>query len=90
LARDKKLPDISDIRDESSKGDVRVVIELKKGADPQFTINRLYKSTKMQSKFDAILVALVAGIPKTLTLKQILQVYIDYRKKVVTKRLILI
>ncbi len=86
LARDKKLPDISDIRDESSKGDVRVVIELKKGADPQFTINRLYKSTKMQSKFDAILVALVAGIPKTLTLKQILQVYIDYRKKVVTKR----
>ncbi|MGV8152049.1 MAG: DNA gyrase subunit A [Candidatus Nanoarchaeia archaeon] len=86
LARDKKLPDIWDIRDESSKGKVRIVIELRKGADPKFTINRLYKSTRLQSKFDAIMVALVAGVPKTLNLREILDVYVDYRRKVVRKR----
>jgi len=86
LARDKKLPDVRDIRDESSKGKVRVVIELKKGVDPKFTINRLYKSTKLQSRFDAVLVALVAGIPQQLNLKQILEVYVKYRRKIVRKR----
>jgi DNA gyrase subunit A len=68
LVRDKKLPDISDIRDESSKGKVRVVIELKKGADAKFTINRLYKSTTLQTKFDAVLIALVNNVPQLLTL----------------------
>ncbi len=86
LARDKKLPDVSDIRDESSKGKVRIVIELKKGADPKFTINRLYKSSRMQVKFDPVMVALVAGVPKTLNLKQLIEVYIDYRRKIVRKR----
>ncbi len=86
LARDKKLPDVSDIRDESSKGKVRIVIELKKGADPKFTVNRLYKSSKMQVKFDPVMVALVAGVPKTLNLKQLIEVYIDYRRKIVRKR----
>jgi DNA gyrase subunit A len=86
LVRDKKLPDISDIRDESSKGKVRVVIELKKGADAKFTINRLYKSTNLQTKFDAVLIALVNNVPQLLTLKQILQVYIDYRRKVIRNR----
>jgi DNA gyrase subunit A len=86
LARDKKIPDLKDIRDESSKGDVRVVLELKKGVDPQFTINRLYKSTRMQSRFDAVLVALVAGIPKTMTLKSMIQTYISHRQKMVRKR----
>ncbi len=86
LARDKKLPDVKDIRDESSKGEVRIVIELKKGADSKFTINRLYKSTKLQSRFDAVLVALVAGIPKQLNLKQLVEVYIKYRQKMVRKR----
>ena len=86
LARDKKLPDVSDIRDESSKGKVRIVIELKKGADAKFTINRLYKSSKMQVKFDPVMVALVAGVPKTLNLKQLIEVYISYRKKIVRKR----
>ncbi len=86
LAKDKKLPDISDIRDESSKGKVRVVIDLKKGANSQFTINRLYKSTKLQTRFDAVLVALVAGIPRQLNLKQIIQCYINYRRKIVRKR----
>ena len=86
LVRDKKLPDISDIRDESSKGKVRVVIELKKGADAKFTINRLYKSTTLQTKFDAVLIALVNNVPQLLSLKQILQVYIDHRRKMIRNR----
>jgi DNA gyrase subunit A len=86
LVGDKKLLDVSDIRDESSKGGVRIVIELKKGANSQFTINRLYKSTKLQSRFDAILVALEGGVPKTFTLKRIIDSYIGYRRKIVRKR----
>jgi len=86
LVRDKKLTDISDLRDESSKGKVRIVVELKKGVDAQFTINRLFKSTRLQSRFDAILVALVNGKPQKLNLKQILDVYIKYRQKVIRRR----
>ena len=86
LVGDKKLTEVSDIRDESSKGKVRVVIELKKGANAQFTINRLYKSTRLQSRFDAVLVALEAGVPKTFTLKRIIESYIRYRRKVIRKR----
>ncbi len=86
LARDKKLTDVSDIRDESSKGKVRVVIELRKGVDPKFTINRLYKSTNLQTRFNAVFVALDNGIPKTLNLKQILQAYILHRRKIIRKR----
>ncbi|MBR9703893.1 hypothetical protein GOV12_00650 [Candidatus Pacearchaeota archaeon] len=86
LVGEKKLPDIKDLRDESSKGKVRIVIELKRGANSQFTINRLYKSTRLQSRFDAVLVALVAGVPKQLNLKQIIEVYIRYRRKIVRKR----
>ena len=86
LVRDKKLPDVSDIRDESSKGKIRIVIELKKGANSQFTINRLFKSTKLQNRFDAILVALEAGIPKSFTLKKMIDSYITYRRKIIRKR----
>jgi DNA gyrase subunit A len=86
LISDKKLPDVSDIRDESSKGKVRIVIELKKGADSKFTINRLYKSTNLQTKFDAVMIALVNGVPQLMALKQMLQVYIDYRRKVIRNR----
>jgi len=86
LARDKKLQDIRDIRDESSKGKVRIVLEIKKGVDSKFTINRLYKSTKLQSRFDAVLVALVAGIPKQLNLRELIDVYINYRRKIIRKR----
>ncbi|MEK6914884.1 MAG: DNA gyrase subunit A [Nanoarchaeota archaeon] len=86
LVRDKKLTDVSDIRDESSKGKVRIVIELKKGANSQFTINRLYKSSKLQSRFDAVLVALENGVPKTFSLKQMIGSYINFRKKIIRKR----
>ena len=86
LVRDKKLPDVSDIRDESSKGKIRIVIELKKGANSQFTINRLFKSTKLQNRFDAVLVALENGIPKSFTLKKMIDSYITYRRKIIRKR----
>jgi DNA gyrase subunit A len=86
LAGEKKLPDVADIRDESSKGKVRIVIELKRGANSQFTINRLYKSTKLQNRFDAVLVALEAGVPKTFSLKQMINSYIKHRRKIVRKR----
>lgn len=86
LVSNKKLPDVSDIRDESSKGKIRVVIELKRGANSQFTINRLYKSTKLQSRFDAILVALENGVPKTFTLKGMIESYLNFRRKIVRKR----
>ncbi|MFA5857237.1 MAG: DNA gyrase subunit A [Candidatus Pacearchaeota archaeon] len=87
LVRDKKLMDVSDLRDESKGlGNIRIVIEMKKGANAQFAINRLYKSTKLQSKFDAVVVALEAGIPKTFSLKQMINSYISYRRKIVRKR----
>lgn len=86
LVRDKKLMDVTDIRDESSKGKVRIVIELKKGANSQFTINRLYKSSKLQSRFDAVLVALEGGVPKTFGLKQMMESYISFRRKIIRKR----
>jgi len=86
LVSEKKLPDVSDIRDESSKGKVRIVIELKKGSDSKFTINRLYKNTKLQTRFDCNLIGLIGGVPQVLTLKKILMTYIDYRKKIITNR----
>ena len=86
LVRDKKLADVSDIRDESAKKKVRIVIELRKGIDPKFTINRLYKSTNLQINFNAVFVALDNGIPKTMNLKQIIEAYILHRRKMVRKR----
>ena len=86
LVRNKKLTEVSDLRDESSKGKVRIVIELKKGANSQFTINRLFKSTRLQSRFDAVLVALEDGVPKTFGLKQMIESYITFRRKIIRKR----
>ncbi|MAE49196.1 DNA gyrase subunit A [Candidatus Pacearchaeota archaeon] len=86
LATEKKLPDVSDLRDESAKEKVRVVIELKKGATPTYTLNKLYKLTKLQSNFDVNLLALVGHQPKVLNLKQVLEEYVKHRKIVVRKR----
>ncbi|MBU2522969.1 MAG: hypothetical protein KKE23_01610 [Nanoarchaeota archaeon] len=86
LMKDKKLPDIYDIRDESAKGKVRVVIELRKDSNPQFTLNRLYEFTSLQTKFDGIMLALDNGQPKVMDLKHIIRAYIEFRKKVVLKR----
>lgn len=85
LTRDKKLPDVSDIRDESSKGKVRVVIEMKKGSEPKFTLNRLYKYTQLRVSFNANMLALVERVPKMLTLRDYVQVYIKHRQGVVRR-----
>src|SRR3989338_567977 len=86
LATEKKLPDVADLRDESAKGKIRIVIELKKGATPKYTLNKLYKLTRMQDNFDANLLALVGKQPRVLNLKEIIEEYVKYRKIVVTKR----
>ncbi len=86
LVGDKKLTDIRDIRDESAKGKVRIVIELKKGADPKFTINRLYKHTRLQDRFDVNLVGLIDGKPQTLNLRKIVKAYVDHRKLMIERR----
>jgi len=86
LAGEKKLQEISDIRDESSKGRVRIVIELRRGVDARFTINKLYKYTRLQDSFDINLLALVKGKPQTLDLKKFIVEYVRHRKDVVERR----
>ncbi|MEK6915083.1 MAG: DNA gyrase subunit A [Nanoarchaeota archaeon] len=86
LATEKKLPDISDLRDESARGKVRIVIELKKGVDPKFTMNQLYKMTNIQTSFDANLLALVGKQPRVLNLLDIIREYVKYRQLVVRRR----
>lgn len=86
LATDKKLPDVSDLRDESAKGLVRIVIELKKDASPKFTINKLYTLTRLQDSFDANMLALLEGKPRVLNLREIVEAYVNYRTKIVTNR----
>ncbi len=87
LVRDKKVEGISDIRDESDRQErVRVVIELKRDARPQVTLNQLYKHTAMQESFGIIMLALVDGEPKILTLRKCLDEFIKHRKEVVLRR----
>lgn len=85
LVRDKKLPDVADIRDESSKGKVRVVVELRKNAESKFTLNRLYKYTQLRTAFNANMLALVNRVPKLLTLRDYIDVYVKHRQVVVRK-----
>ncbi len=86
LIQSKKLKDISDLRDESSKGKIRIVIELRKGANPKFVINSLYKYTRIQDSFNVNFLALVNGQPKVLTLKNVVEEYVKYRKEIITNR----
>lgn len=86
LVKDKKLEGIKDIRDESSKGQVRVVIDLKKDANPKVMLNRLYKHSELESNFSIIMIALVNGKPQLLTLKQILEEYVQHQREVLTRR----
>jgi len=86
LSSEKKLPDVWDIRDESAKGKVRIVIELRKGVDPKYTLNKLYKLTNVQTNFDANVLALVDKKPRVLTLKDIISEYVKYRMHIVTNR----
>ena len=81
LVREKRIEGISEIRDESDRIDrVRIVIELKRDANAQVVLNQLYKNTQMQDTFGIIMLALVNGEPKVLTLRQCLDYYIDHRK----------
>jgi len=84
LVQDKKIVDVTDLRDESAKGKIRIVIELKKGVNPKFIINKLYRYTRVQDSFSANMLALVGGEPKILGLKDILSEYVSYRKKIIT------
>jgi len=84
--RDKKLEGISDIRDESDKSGMRVVIELKRGEVPEVVLNNLYKQTQLQDTFGMNMVALVNGQPKLLNLKQMLECFLSHRREVVTRR----
>ena len=87
LVREKRLEGISDLRDESDRIDrVRIVIELKRDANAQVVLNQLYKNTQMQDTFGIIMLALVNGEPKILTLRQCLDYYIDHRKTVILRR----
>ena len=87
LVREKRLEGISEIRDESDRIDrVRIVIELKKDANPQVVLNQLYKNTQMQTSFGIIMLALVKGEPKILTLRQCLDYYLEHRKDVTLRR----
>jgi DNA gyrase subunit A len=86
LVRDKKIEGISDVRDESDKDGIRIVIELKRGENAQVILNNLFKHTQMQETFGVIMLALVNGKPQVLNLKQILQNYIEHRKDIITRR----
>lgn len=86
LVRDKKIEGISDLRDESDKSGMRVVIELKRGEIPEVILNNLHKETQMQDTFGMNMVALIDGQPRLMNLKQILEAFLRHRREVVTRR----
>lgn len=86
LVRDKKIEGISDLRDESDKSGMRVVIELKRGEVPEVILNNLHKETQMQDTFGMNMVALIDGQPRLMNLKQILEAFLRHRREVVTRR----
>jgi len=86
LIRDKKFEGISDLRDESDRDGIRIVLELKKGEIAQVILNNLYKHTQMESTFGIIMLALVGGQPKILNLKKLLSLFLEHRRNVVLRR----
>ncbi|MEY3933054.1 MAG: gyrase (type topoisomerase), subunit, partial [Pseudomonadota bacterium] len=86
LVNDKKIEGISDLRDESDKSGMRVVIELKRGENPDVILNNLYKQTQLQDSFGMNMVALIDGQPKLLNLKQILDAFLRHRREVTTRK----
>jgi DNA gyrase subunit A len=88
LVKDKKIEGISDIRDESDREGMRIVIELKRDANPNIILNQLYKHTKMQDTFGIIMLALVNNEPEVLNLKQILVHYLNFQKEIIRRRTI--
>ncbi len=88
LVKEKKIEGISDLRDESDREGMRIVIELKRDAIPQVILNQLYKMTQMQTSFGIIMLAIVGGQPRVLTLREVLDRFLDHRKEIVTRRCI--
>ena len=86
LVRDKKIVGITDLRDESDKDGIRIVVETKRDAVPEVILNQLYKHTQLQDTFGIILLALVNGVPKVMGLKEILNHFIDFRHEIVVRR----
>ncbi|NVJ93628.1 MAG: DNA topoisomerase 4 subunit A, partial [Methylocystaceae bacterium] len=88
LVRDKKIEGISDLRDESDRQGVRVVVEIKKGHHPEIVLNQLFKFTALQTSFGVNMLALNKGRPELMNLKQVLQAFIEFREEVITRRTI--
>ncbi len=86
LAREKKIEDITELRDESDKDGVRIVIELKRDTNPEIILNNLYKYTPLQTTYGIQLLALVSETPKILSLKEALQFFLDFRREAITRR----
>ncbi len=86
LVKTKKITEISDLRNESDRSGMRLVIELKREAIPMVVLNKLYKHTQMQTTFGIINIALVGGVPRTLTLPEMIQAYIAFQKEIVIRR----
>ena len=86
LVKDKRIDQISDLRDESDRDGMRIVIELKKDANAQVVLNQLYSYTQMQDTVGVIMLALVDGVPRILTLKEMLQEYLKHQFSVITRR----
>ncbi len=86
LARERRVEGISDLRDESDRDGMRIVVELKRDAIPQIVLNRLYKHTQMQSTFGAIMLALVGGVPKIMKLAEMIKHFVDHRHEIVVRR----
>ena len=86
LVHEKKIPDITDLRDESDRNGMRLVIELKRDVIPKVVLNQLYKHTSMQSTFGVNTVALVDGVPRTLSLREVLTAYVAHQRQVVVRR----
>lgn len=86
LVEDKKIDGISDIRDESDKDGMRIIVELKRDSEPQIVLNQLYKHTQLETTFGIIMLALVENRPRVLNLRQLLDCYIDHRKNIIRRR----
>ncbi len=86
LVREKKIEGISDLRDESDRKGMRIVIELRRDVNPEVILNQLYKHTQMQETFGVIMLALVDGEPRVLNLREIIYYYLDHQKQVITRR----
>src|SRR5205807_418529 len=86
LVREKTIEGISDLRDESDREGMRIVIELKRGEVADVVLNNLYKHTPLQSSFGIIMLAIVGGRPKVLSLLELVQTFVDFRREVVRRR----